>query len=302
MKQIKHFFILLCFPIASFAWNGVGHSTGGAIAYYYLLNKNPETINKVLTLLENHPWYAQGGALGWADKLAGLSEEEKKVQLFMLASTFPDDARKTIYDHPTWHYINYPFVPAGQNVVGKNSPVPNAETKLTELINAFNSTTDLKEKAIDLCWIFHLIEDIHQPLHSTGLFDTNHPNGDQGGNLTFAKYPNYAPFKLHGFWDGLIKTGGMTIPEKAQALLANTKYADNQLPELTQHTKIQEWTFSESYPLAKSKAYLDGKITGTKTQPTEIDISYTKNRTQIAERRIILAGKRLANSLNTILG
>ena len=33
----------------------------------------------------------------------------------MLAARWPDDIRgKKKYDHPKWHYINYPFKPAGQ--------------------------------------------------------------------------------------------------------------------------------------------------------------------------------------------
>ena len=37
-------------------------------------------------------------------------------------------------------------------------------------------------KAMAYCWLFHLVGDIHQPLHCTALFSAEHfPKGDRGG-------------------------------------------------------------------------------------------------------------------------
>jgi hypothetical protein len=63
---------------------------GGAIAYYYLKEHKPEIITKVVKTLEQHPWYNTE----WKEKLDGLTGEDRDVTPFMLASTFPDDARK----------------------------------------------------------------------------------------------------------------------------------------------------------------------------------------------------------------
>jgi S1/P1 Nuclease len=41
---------------------------------------------------------------------------------------------------------------------------------------------DPERKAIALAWLFHLVGDIHQPLHTTQLFIVDYPKGDRGGN------------------------------------------------------------------------------------------------------------------------
>jgi len=38
------------------------------------------------------------------------------------------------------------------------------------------------KRAIALTWVFHLIGDIHKPLHTVQLFTREYPNGDRGGN------------------------------------------------------------------------------------------------------------------------
>jgi len=42
--------------------------------------------------------------------------------------------------------------------------------------------TDPGRKAIALAWLFHLVGDIHQPLHTAQLFTVDYPKGDRGGN------------------------------------------------------------------------------------------------------------------------
>ncbi len=299
LKQLR--LLLLLFPVFSFAWNSEGHSTGGAIAYYYLKATNPKAIDKVLLALTSHPWYNLKGDKGWADKLAPLNDEQKKVMLFMLASTFPDDARNTVYDRPSWHYINYAFVPFGETVQPVQSPAVNAESMIIKLQNDIKTESDPIKNALDICWLFHLIEDVHQPLHSTGMFDKNHPNGDQGGNLTYMQFSTGGPVKLHSYWDGLIKTSIPNAPALAQSLLQNPEYSVTNLIELNMHPDPHGWVFLESFELAKSECYLNGKVVGTETAPTKVADSYGANASKVAEKRIVLAGIRLGQTLGTVM-
>ena len=41
-----------------------------------------------------------------------------------------------------------------------------------------------EDKAVEICWIFHLVGDIHQPLHNAEYFSSEEgfQHGDQGGN------------------------------------------------------------------------------------------------------------------------
>jgi hypothetical protein len=100
----------------------------------------------------------------------------------MLASTSPDDDRRTHYDRPTWHYTDYPFAPPGQGGTPQQPPVPNAETKIDSLVHALKTAPENAVKAISVCWLLHLGENIHQALHATGLYTITFPHGDHGGN------------------------------------------------------------------------------------------------------------------------
>jgi len=46
------------------AWNLPGHMLSGAIAYEVLLQENPQTIEKVKTVLEKHPCMRTSGRRG----------------------------------------------------------------------------------------------------------------------------------------------------------------------------------------------------------------------------------------------
>jgi hypothetical protein len=45
-------------PLPAWAWNIPGHILSGIIAYQILQQENPATIDKVIAVLEKHPWYA----------------------------------------------------------------------------------------------------------------------------------------------------------------------------------------------------------------------------------------------------
>ena len=70
-----------------------------------------------------------------------------------------------------WHYIDYPYKPPGQP-----ASVPRRLRKRRIIVEAFQrnvavvqSAARTTEKAVALCWIFHLMGDAHQPLHAVML-------------------------------------------------------------------------------------------------------------------------------------
>ena len=304
MKKVKMLVALLALPLFSYAWDSSGHNMGGALAYYYLKSHGKtDVIDKVVAALKKHPWF--NDPKHWKGKLTGLTAERKKVALFMLASTYPDDAKKAPGIEGSdlkrkWHYIDIPFVPVGQDVTGLPPLVPNAEIKIQDMIDSIPHTTAATQ-AVQLCWLFHLIEDIHQPLHAAQLFDENHKAGDGGGNATFIKTPGAGDAKkLHSFWDGLISGTLTNIPAKAQGLLANPEYAETNLTELTTNTTVNAWLNLESFPIAKDSVYKNGTIAGTSAAPAPVDSKYIDAAKEIAERRIVLAGIRLAKQLEQL--
>ena len=302
MKLLLIFVMTIVIPSYCCAWNGNGHSTSGAIAYYYLKANNPATISKIRAILLNHPWYNKPS---WTSKFSGLTGEQKDVALFMLASTFPDDARDDPdYGGPiraTWHYIDYPFVPAGETVTGESPKSPNAEEKINELLSIVGTESDLTQQAVDLCWIFHLIEDVHQPLHTVSMFTSTFPQGDRGGNEVYISFGSHQAVVLHSYWDALIKGTFSTIPTNAQRLLAQPSYSIANLTELQNNLSIHDWISKESFVLAEKQVYQNGQIRGTKNSPTAVSSSYANSSGKEAERRIVLAGIRVAQKLTEIL-
>lgn len=291
-------YLIFFIPVIGFGWSGPGHELGGAIAYYYLKKHQPEVIPKVVATLQYHPWMKKE----WAEKLAGLTEEEKEVGLFMLASTFPDEARDTPYgsgEKSKWHYINYPYSP--DNTATQPPQEINAEKKLIELQQELPKSKDAESKAIDLCWFFHILEDIHQPLHTTALFDASHISGDKGGNTNYISFSEGAtPLKLHTYWDRLIKGTFANIPQKARDLLELDLYQIDKLPELSTNSTVSHWIEKESLPLAISVAYQNGKIRGTPGDPYFVDKAYAYQASQVAEKQVVLCGIRLARELQKI--
>ncbi len=156
-----------------------------------------------------------------------------------------------------------------------------------------------------LCWLFHLIGDVHQPLHTTALFTTAYPDGDKGGNLVYVRVKEGGrALKLHFLWDGLLLGSENTREARnlAAKLLSRPEFARDRLPELKERA-FEEWAKSESFPLAKEVVYLGGKLQGN-PDPDSAPIlpeGYTTRAREVAERRIVLAGYRIADLLKQTL-
>jgi S1/P1 Nuclease len=157
-------------PLPASAWNIPGHMLSAAITYQILLQENPQTIEKVNAVLEKHPWYANQ----WQARLQDVPVTERDLVLFMQASRSADDIRTQdkAQNRPSWHYINLPFKPEGQPTsVQIRDPEPvNILTAMAENESVVKNEGDGDRKAIALAWLFHLVGDIHQPLHTTQLF------------------------------------------------------------------------------------------------------------------------------------
>ena len=203
--------LVLCTVLASttaFAWLFSGHMLTAAIAYDTLKKANPQALNATLEILKQHPQYDKM----WAKKLEKVDPDDRDQALFMFAARWPDDIRgNSDYDHPTWHYIDYPYKPTSEpdTVEVANPPDPNIETAFRENIDVIKGQHTVAEKAVALCWIMHLLGDGHQPLHAVSLFTTEYPGpkGDQGGNKEFIRLkPDGEPMKLHRFWDGVVSS------------------------------------------------------------------------------------------------
>jgi S1/P1 Nuclease len=196
---------LAALPLPASAWNIPGHMLSGAIAYQVLSQENPRTIDKVKAILEKHPWYTNQ----WQARLQDVPVADHGLVLFMQAARWPDDIRfrDKQYHRGPWHYINWPFKTEGQPVdVQITDPEPvNILTALAENESVVRNEKDAEQRATALAWLFHLVGDIHQPLHTAQLFTVEYPQGDRGGNEICVRVTQSGqPMDLHRFWDGVI--------------------------------------------------------------------------------------------------
>jgi hypothetical protein len=171
--SIVAFLVLLtlaALPLPASAWNIPGHMLSAAIAYQVRSQESPQSIDKVKAVLEKHPWYANQ----WQARLQDAPVADHGLVLFMQAARWADDIRSgdKTQNRPPWHYINLPFKPEGQpTTVQIREPEPvNILTAMAENESMVKNGSDPERKAIALAWLFHLVGDIHQPLHTTQLF------------------------------------------------------------------------------------------------------------------------------------
>ncbi len=284
------------------AWNRAGHMVTGAIAFDSLQKNSPGTIARVVAILRQHPQYESR----WKPQLTGMSDQDQERMLFMLAPRWPDDIRgDKAFDHPVWHYIDYPYKPKGQpdSVPAPDPPSENMVAAFQQNLAIIKSAAADDQKAVALCWIFHLMGDSHQPLHDVSLFTTQFPKGDQGGNLFFIQPDPSTPMtqNLHAYWDGILLTDDRYDPARTLA----TKIENERGPgsrKAPAESQIEKWTH-QGFDLAVSRVYRKGKlkISTDKNTGTPLPHDYHATAERVAQRQVALASYRLADFLRTNL-
>lgn len=293
------------------AWNSTGHEIVAQIAYDQL---SPQTKSAIIAVLKHHPRLNE-------DLLHDTQRaKDSDLAMFLRAATWPDMLRYPPHPmhytehHPKWHYVDYPF-----NLDGVKGPPPitqwDGHTFPTNLIQAMQMLTaqlkdpkiPLDRKAIDICWVEHLVGDIHQPLHASSMYSKDFPQGDMGGNLEMIRTSATETMPLHTYWDDI---EGLSLdPDyiRKTADRIEAEHPASQLKDQISDLSVVDWA-KESFVLAKSVAYLNGKLPYiTKTHwmadPSSappFPPGYQQQALAVADQRIALAGYRLAAVLEQI--
>ena len=335
MRQIRSIVIALfiCLVLVSraSAWNAVGHYLVAKVAFAKL---NEQERQKVIAVLKEHPHYNDYLS---AHKPEDVSEQE---WVFMRAAVWSDWIRPPrmfmgdIATHPihkfhrsTWHYINYPYqkdqkdltlgAPLKQEFnIQQQLPLSLALAKANagEDAGRAKEVTDAQNRAVRMCWLFHLVGDVHQPCHVTAFVDpVRLPLGDQGGNLTSIRVDIGAePTKLHTWWDAMLGTDADpdSVEETAQSLAADKRLQPEKLPEAKNGDEAA-WV-QESYKLAVSAAYLKGELpivlwddyqnkAVTINDVPILPVGVEKKARAVARRQVVIAGMRLADKLRAAI-
>lgn len=259
--------IVVSWVSSTLAWNAAGHMVSGAIAYTDLKQASPQTLDQVVALLKTQPHFETK----WKPQLnqSFVAPDEQELFLFMLAARWPDDIRRNpAFHHGAWHFINLPYKPDGQpaSMQTVEPPPENVLSAYQTNLDIVRSTTP-GDRAVALCWVFHLLGDVHQPLHTVKLFTTQFPapEGDRGGTRFYIRVkPTTGTRSLHEFWDDLILGSSKfrSVRNKAIEIRLRPNHARTQLPELTE-TQFVQWVKAESFALAKAQGYRNGTLQGS---------------------------------------
>lgn len=238
--------ILYMIPSGCFAWGAKGHGLVAEIAYNFLDDSIKLKVQKYL---------------------GNLSIEE--------AANWMDDSRSNSYfDYMrTWHYLD---IDKGQTYVP--SPERNIVTILFSAISDLRRTDNMKRKDIrrDLLLLFHLIGDLHQPLHTGYVVD-------KGGNTINVTSQNFAS-NLHSAWDTqILESEGISL-EKCLKLYQT--YSPQKVDSVKRFN-VMGW-------MMQSRSYLD---TVYDFKDGFLDRNYVDRGVVIIETQLLHAGIRLANVL-----
>ena len=302
--------LLLSFALPSFAWDEVGHKLTAYIAWSQM---RPDVRAKVIKTLLAAPEDAQLSTF-YSAFGSGRSQAARDREFFMLMATWPDIIRDKNfavrfknYAHSDWHYADtfWQWKNGKAELVADAKPSGLAMEKIAEFDKLIRSNATDAEKAVAIAWLEHLIGDIHQPLHASGRVTDSNKDGDQGGNL-FLLTPKGTPRaqqeNLHWLWDSIVLRYQPNSKDLCDAdylypigdeMMRLYPY-DKMKGELADG-KFDVWK-DESYKIASTEAYR-----GVEWFKAPSD-DYKKKAFEIAQRRIALAGYRMADEFNDAFG
>lgn len=241
--------VLLGVTVPAFSWGPQGHRLVVQIARSQLDANVIETVN----------YYLKGTT--WEEAAVWMDEVQSNPKM---------DYMKT------WHYINIP-----KDKVYVPSKEPDVVNKIDYCLRMIQYRTyqapDVIAETIKI--LFHLVGDIHQPLHC-GYAE------DRGGN-DVELYMIQKETNLHRVWDSeLIQERRMDMWYCAKVLVG-MKLSDKKRAEI-QKTNIPGW-------LQESRALLPEvyKFTGNR-----LDQKYVDSNIKVVEYQLVKAGLRLAAILN----
>ncbi len=230
----------------SFAWGKRGHEIVAQIAFHFLDDSTKQIVLKYL---------------------GNLSIEE--------AANWMDDERSNSYYNymRTWHYLDI-----DKGTVYTPSLERNILTVLHSAIVELRQYKTIRKKDVkrDLLLIFHLIGDLHQPLHTGYAID-------KGGNTINVSSPVVSG-NLHSIWDTQILEYKNITMDSCLQLYATLDPAD-----VIDIKKINElkWMY-------QSRSLLD---TVYNFSNNFLDKKYVDDHAGIIKKQLLIGGLRLASVL-----
>jgi len=293
---------LLILPLRAAAWHDTGHMLVAQIAYLRLSPAAKERVDKLLVTPQGRRPLIHLCAGYYTAATCEKTYDPVTIAVWM--DDFRGDSLNSEYD--PWHYINYkPFfdgIPVRTNV----GPEPvNVLDRINWAVNTLRRGTGRdRTDAETLGFLYHLVGDVHQPLHATTRYTAANPEGDSGGNGFRLKAAEGSPAtNLHFFWDAAAGAFGYESPRRPLSeadrarLLKLAEEIMRESPEATLpgvgDLEPLNWV-EESNALGRGVAFA-----GVRENETP-SAAYTEQARRVARQRIALAGYRLAGLLNQL--
>lgn len=301
----KYLLITLLTSLASLfmhgtlAWDSVGHRLSASIATHYL---SDESKAELLRILQQHPRYRQDFLEQMPASIVRSNTDDRFNWLLGQAAFWPDIARglpeteRVKYNRASWHYIDGTWLRGQANIQGNTyigvAPFDDINGQSAQTIRngasadnvmtaldyntalLANAQTPGEQRAVALCWVLHLVADIHQPLHVGSLYSANRfSRGDRGGNGVETDDRN-----LHARWDRALSSIGVNSNleaaleqhattlermdeqdaadwslwmKESRALLLNTVYTEEMKSTIARTdsatARLREFTLSDDY-------------------------------------------------------
>lgn len=250
IKKITFLALALFYSISSFSWGKQGHAITGDIALMVTKKSIQDSVNKYL---DGTKW---GEAACWMDEVRSDHS----------------------YDYmKTWHYINVEkdktYVKGNEeNVIGE------IEIAIDKLKNRSKLTK--QEININIKILFHLIGDMHQPLH-VGYGE------DKGGNTIDVDFLGKAT-NLHKVWDTeIIQEKKITTSSLEELYKKITK---EELDKIMKKIDVEEWMNQNRALLPKVYDFKNGII----------NQGYIDKNAEIIKKQLLYSGIRISAVLNSV--
>ena len=257
----------------SWGWGREGHRLTALVAETYL---TPETKAQVALL---------------------LGADSKSKETLAEIAPWADEYRQSHPETAGWHYVD---IPAAQDKYDRQRDCPLSATDpkspwrdcVTDRILYFegrlgDESLSLKDRAVALKFLVHLIGDIHQPFHALGDM--------RGGNEISVSFLGSSQCdtnrcNLHGVWDeSMIEERHLS--EAKYVTLLQQEIAENHWEKLSGGEPTTWANISHEYAV---RAILPTGSVVTR--------EYYDEEVKVVDSELALGGLRLAHVLNRILG
>lgn len=287
--------LALLMPQQAMAWLREGHTATAALAYDILEQRDPEAIAAVLRLMRAHPDRARFDA-----QLGGLAGRDGGRRMLELMAIWPDAVRSTPYDHPSWHHS-----PRIVSSMRRLIPIAFGSAQAAfarNLAIAHDAAASEADRAVALCWVMHIVGDMHQPLHTAVWMSWRFPITDAGGQWSWVRAsPDAAPERLGRFWDAAGHPGELALARSGavEAELEQDPVPDTEALSADPETAFARWV-AHSRELAYDVVYEGGRLkmgTSPGSAPV-LPSDYVARAQAVSRAQLTAAGRRIGALLS----